>query len=80
MVSRGRHPKKAINAALGDLDLSQFEIVEVHRGHRWGLVRHLATGDTIAIWSTPRVPEDNADAIRRFARQHTDMKESHESA
>lgn len=76
MVSRGRHPKKAINTALSELDLEHFEVEEVHRGHRWGIVRHKASGDTIAIWSTPRVPEDNADAIRRFARGHTDRKES----
>lgn len=71
MVSRGRHPKKPINDALASLDPAQFEVEEIHRGHRWGVVRHIATGDTLAIWSTPRVPEDNANAIRRFARRHT---------
>ncbi|UGT58284.1 MULTISPECIES: hypothetical protein [Nocardia] len=76
MVSRGRHPKKVINAALDELDLALFAVEEVHRGHRWGLVRHRASGDTIAIWSTPRVPEDNADAIRRFARRHIEREES----
>jgi hypothetical protein len=71
MVSAGRHPKKPINDALAALDPELFEIEEIHRGHRWGCVRHIVTGDTIAIWSTPRVPEDNADAIRRFVRRHT---------
>lgn len=74
MVSTGRHPKKAIAKVVAELDLAYYEVEEVHRGHRWGLIRHKETGDTIAIWSTPRVPEDSANAIRRFVRRHTPRK------
>lgn len=70
MISRGRHPKNAINHALDDLDTARFEVVEVHRGHRWGAVGCQECGMSLAIWSTPRVPENPAAAIARFARHH----------
>ena len=70
MVSRGRHPKNAINDALDGIDPERFVVEEVHKGHRWGVVRCLACGMTAAIWSTPKVPESNARAIRRFAANH----------
>lgn len=70
MVSKGRHPKAPIAKALKALDSTKFEVVALHTGHRWGIVRCLTCGDDIAIWSTPRVPEHNADAIRRFAHNH----------
>jgi hypothetical protein len=69
LVSRGRHPKNAINSVLGALP-DGFEVVEIHRGHRWGVVRRLACGGTVRISSTPRTPEDEADAIARFVRKH----------
>ncbi len=52
------------------LDPARFAIDEIHKGHRWGVVRCLACGMTLPIYSTPRVPEDNARAIRRFADNH----------
>jgi len=70
VVSSGRHPKNAINAVLASLDLSKFEVIEIHKGHRWGVVCCLTCGSTQAVWSTPRVPENNAKDIRQFVNQH----------
>lgn len=66
MVSAGRHPKKPINKAIENLDKTRFEVEEIHRGHRWGVVRCRTCGANRAIWSTPRVPENNAKDIERF--------------
>ncbi|WOF23868.1 hypothetical protein N8K70_04070 [Microbacterium betulae] len=71
MVSKGRHPKNPIANALAALDGERFEVVEVHKGHRWGVVSCRACGATTQVWSTPRVPEHNAQAIARFAHNHT---------
>ncbi|MDR1266289.1 MAG: hypothetical protein LBK42_12235 [Propionibacteriaceae bacterium] len=70
MVSKGRHPKKPIADALGHLDQARFEVEEVHKGHRWGKVTCRACGENVPVYSTPRSPEDNAEAIGRFARRH----------
>lgn len=71
MVSRGRHPKQPIAAALDRLDDGQFDVAEEHSGHRWGKVICRECGEWLAVWSTPRVPEDTARAITRFAIKHT---------
>lgn len=70
MVSTGRHPKNPINQALQVLDGTRFEVVEIHKGHRWGMVVCRTCGADRAIWSTPRVPENNAKDITKFASQH----------
>jgi hypothetical protein len=70
MVSKGRHPKNAINRALDALDLDRFVIEPVHNGHRWGIVRCLTCDDSVTVMSTPRVPEYNAADIQRFAKRH----------
>ncbi|WIY83715.1 hypothetical protein [Propionimicrobium sp. PCR01-08-3] len=70
VISKGRHPKNAINKVLYELNDAWFEVVEVHKGHRWGKVVCRECGMTVPIWSTPRVPEHNADAIRRFMHNH----------
>ncbi|MCL2467105.1 MAG: hypothetical protein FWF02_03350 [Micrococcales bacterium] len=75
MISAGRHPKNAINAALAELDPDRFEVVVVHKGHRWGMVRCVGCGDVRAVYSTPRVPEDNARDIRLFASRHQHRQE-----
>jgi hypothetical protein len=73
MVSKGRHPKKPIATAIKALDTDLFTTEEVHNGHRWGVVTCNVCGDTVAVWSTPRVPEHNASAIAKFAKAHTEM-------
>ena len=71
MVSRGRHPKKAIADALADVvQDGVVEVEEIHRGHRWGVLTCTICGDQLAIWSTPRVPENLARQIRKFADRH----------
>jgi hypothetical protein len=75
MVSAGRHPKKAINQAINSLKDSGFEIREIHNGHRWGMAVCRTCGDSVAIWSTPRVPENHAAAIHRFANKHGHLEE-----
>lgn len=70
MVSRGRHPKKPIADALAAVARPTLDVEEIHKGHRWGVLRCTTCGTTLAIWSTPRVPEDLARRIRRFADTH----------
>ena len=38
MVSKGRHPKKPIADALADVARDGLDVLEVHRGHRWGVL------------------------------------------
>ena len=80
MISPTRHPKNAINAALDALDPQRFAVEEVHRGHRWGVVRCLACGDIRAVWSSPRVPENNAHDITAFARKHRHARGENDEA
>jgi hypothetical protein len=47
-----------------------FETVEVHKGHCWGVVRCLTCNEVSRIWSTPRVPENNARDLRNFVERH----------
>jgi len=71
MVSSGRHPKNPIAQAIQVLDADLFDVNEIHKGHRWGAVVCKVCGDDQPIWSSPRVPEDNASDIAKFARRHT---------
>jgi hypothetical protein len=70
MVSRGRHPKKPISDALRAVARGGLEVVEVHRGHRWGDLVCTTCGVRLALFSTPRVPEDTARRIRIFDLKH----------
>ena len=70
MVSKGRHPKNPINEVLQRLDPERFAVVEIHKGHRWGAVQCLICGMSEAIWSTPKVPENNAKRIAQFSARH----------
>jgi len=74
MVSKGRHPSKVIADALSRLDGQTFTIETIHKGHRWGRVVCRGCGQDVPIFSTPRVPEDNAELIARFARNHADHR------
>lgn len=70
VVSRGRHPKAPIAAALAEVARPGLEVEEVHKGHRWGVLICTECGTRLAIWSTPRVPENTARDIRKFDRNH----------
>lgn len=69
MVSKGRHPKKSIADALDRVGPG-FEVEEIHKGHRWGVLRCTRCDATVQLWSSPKVPEDNADRIRKFVTRH----------
>jgi hypothetical protein len=70
MVSKHRHPKQPIAKAIKALDGDLFDVDELHKGHRWGVVTCTECGDTMNIFSTPKVPEDNASDIAKFAKTH----------
>jgi len=70
MVSKGRHPKKVVDDALDRLNEQLFTVSEIHHGHRWGKITCVTCGDDLSIWSTPKVPEDLAREINRFATRH----------
>jgi hypothetical protein len=63
-----RHPNKEINAALQYAESMGWTIFKSPKGHCWGMIRcpHGRGGCQKSIWSTPRVPENHAKAIRRF--------------
>ena len=78
VVSTGRHPKKPIADVLAATDRPGLETIQIHKGHRWGVLRCTTCGDTLAIYSTPRVPEDTAERIRKFDLRHR-HQEGHSS-
>lgn len=73
MVSKGRHPKAPIAKALKAVGRDGLAVHEIHKGHRWGVLTCTHCGSSLAVWSTPRVPEDVAAAIHKF-----DLKHRHE--
>jgi hypothetical protein len=74
MVSRGRHPKKVIADALRAVARDGLDVVEVHRGHRWGELVCLTCGSRLALHSTPRVPENTARRVSKFDFAHRHRK------
>ncbi|MGH3565855.1 MAG: hypothetical protein ACRDRH_07435 [Pseudonocardia sp.] len=67
MTNEGRHPKKQIAEALATDARNGLEVQEIHREHRWGVLRCTVCGDHLALYSTPRVPENTAKRIHNFA-------------
>jgi hypothetical protein len=78
MTSKGRHPKKEIADALTRCRDAGLVVEEIHRAHRWGRVVCPGCGEHYRVWSTPRVPEDEARRLRRFADRHRDHVTSEE--
>lgn len=78
VVSRGRHQKpqvaKAPKApkALKDIAPDGLEVEEVHKGHRWGVLRCTVWRTELDIWSTPTDPDVTGKLIRRFDARHRD--------
>src|SRR5215471_11500968 len=62
--NRRRHPKKDVEQALRFAEASGWTVLEVHRGHRWGLVT-CGSGCGRAIFCTPREAGDHARDVRR---------------
>jgi len=74
-VSGGRHPRKPIADALKAVAREGLEVVEIHRGHRWGVLVCMVCGADLALYSTPRVPEDTARRVGRFDLKHRHQQE-----
>jgi hypothetical protein len=66
-VARSRHPNKEIEAAVSYAEARGWRWVKAH-GHAWGRLlcpEQSRDGCRVSVWSTPRVPEHHARAIRR---------------
>jgi hypothetical protein len=62
--SRRRHPKKDLEYALAVAEAAGWAVEEIHRGHRWGVVRCPSGEHQVAIWSTPRDPATVGKRLR----------------
>lgn len=82
-MGRPRHPNKHIEQAIQYAENLEWT-VELSNGHAWG---HLycthsgREGCRIAVWSTPRIPENHARHIRREVDicPHGQMNDSEDS-
>jgi hypothetical protein len=66
-MSRPRHPNKHIESAVRYAALQGWR-VRMSRGHVWALLfcpHQARDGHKVAVYSTPRNPEDHARHIRR---------------
>ncbi|OYV77072.1 MAG: hypothetical protein B7Z74_00115 [Deltaproteobacteria bacterium 21-66-5] len=63
-----RHPNKEFDAAWRYAESRGWTVIRSKKGHCWGIIRcaHGRGGCQKSIWSTPRVPQDHADAIPPF--------------
>lgn len=67
-MSRARHPKKEVEAALAELEDAGWAVVPTASGHRWGVARCAESGRSgcqVSIWSTPRSPDNHARQLWR---------------
>ena len=62
-----RHPNKEIEAALAYARACGWDVIKSSGGsaHAWGVVRCPGDCPQVSIYSTPRVPEHHARALRR---------------
>jgi hypothetical protein len=66
-MARPRHPNKEIQKAI-TYALSRGSTLVKASGHAWGILRcprGARDGCSVSVWSTPRVPENHANQIRR---------------
>jgi hypothetical protein len=71
VVSHGRHQKKEVADALKRAADAGLEVVEIHKGHRWGDVRCARCSAARSVSSTPRNAGIHAKQIDRFTVSHT---------
>jgi len=66
-VASVRHPNKVIQAALVYARQHSWTVIKSAGGsaHAWGVMRCLGDCRQVSIWSTPRVPENHARALRQ---------------
>jgi len=62
-----RHPDKVIEAALTYARHNNWTVIKSAGGsaHAWGVMRCHGSCPQVSIYSTPRVPENHARALRR---------------
>ncbi|MGQ0616240.1 MAG: hypothetical protein ACT4PW_04505 [Acidimicrobiia bacterium] len=62
-----RHPNKEIEAALDYARSYGWEVIKStgRSAHAWGVMRCPGDCPQVSIYSTPRVPENHARALRR---------------
>lgn len=64
MAHTDRHPHKDIRKAIKDAEHADWKTDRAKgAGHRWGTLS-CGSGCEVAIWSTPRRPDDIAKRIR----------------
>lgn len=66
-MARPRHPNKHIEAAIDHAEALGWR-VETSNGHAWGFLlcpRQDRDGCSLAVWSTPRNPENHARQLSR---------------
>jgi hypothetical protein len=65
-VVTGRHPSKVIEAALAYTRKHDWIVIKgTGSAHAWGVMRCPGDCPQVSIWSTPRVPENHARALRK---------------
>ena len=66
-IATDRHPSRPIEEALGYAGDHGWTIIKSRGGtaHAWGVIRCPGDYPQLSVFSTPRVPEDHARALRR---------------
>ena len=66
-MAAARHPSGAIEEALAYAREHGWEVIKARGGsaHAWGVMRCPGDCPQVSIFSTPRVPENHARALRR---------------
>ncbi|MBW3579216.1 MAG: hypothetical protein KY462_16085 [Actinobacteria bacterium] len=67
-MTRRRHPKKEVEAALRYAEDRGWTVVPTAGGHRWGYMRcpqRTRQGHQESVWSTPRNSDLHAARLRR---------------
>jgi len=70
VISKGRHPKADVAAALDFAATVGMQVRQHRNGHRWGWLECPWCGARMAIWGTPRSPGSDGKRIRRFGARH----------
>jgi len=70
VISRGRHQKGDVAAALDRAQAVGFKVEPDKNGHRWGWVICCTCGDKQYVSGTPKSPSTEAKKIDQFVRKH----------
>ncbi|MGP4109543.1 hypothetical protein ACTWP5_01325 [Streptomyces sp. 4N509B] len=70
MISKGRHQKQPVAAALERAEKAGFTVTPDKNGHRWGWVVCCACGQRLTVNGTPRNADAEAKRIDRFTNRH----------